>query len=591
MLKAEATSAEWNSMTSRKRGMSSGEGMALRRASAMIIPDDDREDEDEDDRRQSLSLGIRPSQEHYDALSRPDAPEIMAEQPEPRSPRSAKSPPAASPFADPKYLERHSGGPTSESQQSQLQQSLRQQRLAYQPSYMRTAQSQPEPQRNPTRLPVPQVQAPRMSDESGNSDSRDDQPSYMRAQQPSSQQQTRPPPPQISHSERPTGPPQSNNPARRDGQSSYMRAAQPPNEDNTSARATPASSHHMNVSQTPQQNRDPSPFRTRIFEQGARLGDLNALYNKPNGSSSSLNHFPPSPKFSHSRSSSRDDGSPWDQQSAYGAQPPPSPRYQMQGESPQSDGRRSSAFGSPASNPYARGSPNEYSPASKGSQGLSAKSPATGVQLQESSSRPGSSGSNRSFPGHSKYFSAPRPPQVQVQVPKSQMGNLQQEQAACAPSSDPVEYRRRPSDNPVAPRATQPQQVRSTANNLRQEDAQRPGSSGSGSALQRPAISPQPTSEGNPAADVAFADFAARVAHMRGVFKLTAEKERPKDRCSPEAWLRTGVWWYLRGKAGLEVLLKNRPRSSRWPAAGASCTTPCRSREGVVDPVGSTRAI
>ena len=49
---------------------------------------------------------------------------------------------------------------------------------------------------------------------------------------------------------------------------------------------------------------------------------------------------------------------------------------------------------------------------------------------------------------------------------------------------------------------------------------------------------------------------------MKGVFRLTAEKERPADRCSPQAWLRTALWWYLKGKAGLEVYLQQqRPRS------------------------------
>lgn len=49
---------------------------------------------------------------------------------------------------------------------------------------------------------------------------------------------------------------------------------------------------------------------------------------------------------------------------------------------------------------------------------------------------------------------------------------------------------------------------------------------------------------------------------MKGVFKLTAERERPADRCSPEAWLRAALWWYLQGKAGLEVMLQRRPNGA-----------------------------
>ena len=50
---------------------------------------------------------------------------------------------------------------------------------------------------------------------------------------------------------------------------------------------------------------------------------------------------------------------------------------------------------------------------------------------------------------------------------------------------------------------------------------------------------------------------------MKGVFRLTAEKQRPSDRCTPQTWLRAALWWYSRGKAGLEVLLQQqRPRSN-----------------------------
>ncbi len=117
--------------------------------------------------------------------------------------------------------------------------------------------------------------------------------------------------------------------------------------------------------------------------------------------------------------------------------------------------------------------------------------------------------------------------------------------------------------DPSAAQRSQPQtwMAKTTATNLRQEDAQRP-QLGQHPSEQRPAVSPQPTSEGNPAADAAYADFAARVAHMKGVFRLTAEKERPSDRCSPQSWLRTALWWYLKGKAGLEVYLQQqRPKS------------------------------
>ena len=50
---------------------------------------------------------------------------------------------------------------------------------------------------------------------------------------------------------------------------------------------------------------------------------------------------------------------------------------------------------------------------------------------------------------------------------------------------------------------------------------------------------------------------------MKGVFRLTAEKEWDRDDGTPttQSWVRTALWWYIKGKAGLEVLFQRRPRS------------------------------
>jgi len=124
----------------------------------------------------------------------------------------------------------------------------------------------------------------------------------------------------------------------------------------------------------------------------------------------------------------------------------------------------------------------------------------------------------------------------------------------------PSPYSRGPSpvDYFSAPKAPPNQAARTPAVALRQEEASRPGSSGSARATNRPIPSPGPFFHNDPAADLALADFAGRVAHMKGVFKLTAEKERQAERCTPQAWLRAALWWYLRGKAGLETLLQRR---------------------------------
>ncbi|KAL1635449.1 hypothetical protein SLS58_010258 [Diplodia intermedia] len=62
------------------------------------------------------------------------------------------------------------------------------------------------------------------------------------------------------------------------------------------------------------------------------------------------------------------------------------------------------------------------------------------------------------------------------------------------------------------------------------------------------------------AGDSALDDFAERVEHMRGVFKLTAEAKKSIESIAPMTWLRAAIWWFLKGRSGLEVMIRNRPR-------------------------------
>ncbi|KAF4542517.1 hypothetical protein BFW01_g6866 [Lasiodiplodia theobromae] len=62
------------------------------------------------------------------------------------------------------------------------------------------------------------------------------------------------------------------------------------------------------------------------------------------------------------------------------------------------------------------------------------------------------------------------------------------------------------------------------------------------------------------AGDAALDDFAERVEHMRGVFKLTAEVKKSVDSYAPMTWMRAAIWWFLKGRSGLEVMIRNRPR-------------------------------
>ncbi|KAF2815907.1 uncharacterized protein BDZ99DRAFT_406306 [Mytilinidion resinicola] len=60
--------------------------------------------------------------------------------------------------------------------------------------------------------------------------------------------------------------------------------------------------------------------------------------------------------------------------------------------------------------------------------------------------------------------------------------------------------------------------------------------------------------------NAALIDFADRVTHMQGIFRLTAEMEKPLYDASPMQWLRASMWWFLRGRSGMEALIRGKPR-------------------------------
>ena len=60
-------------------------------------------------------------------------------------------------------------------------------------------------------------------------------------------------------------------------------------------------------------------------------------------------------------------------------------------------------------------------------------------------------------------------------------------------------------------------------------------------------------------------DFYSRVQHLRGVFRLAAEKSNDIENKALEFWLRMTAWWFLKGKSALEKSTKpsNQPDASR----------------------------
>lgn len=61
------------------------------------------------------------------------------------------------------------------------------------------------------------------------------------------------------------------------------------------------------------------------------------------------------------------------------------------------------------------------------------------------------------------------------------------------------------------------------------------------------------------AADDALVDFVARTRHLFELFRLHSESVRPLVACSFEDFARAALWWFLTGRAALEMAIKDRP--------------------------------
>ncbi|RMZ68458.1 putative trans-sulfuration enzyme [Pyrenophora seminiperda CCB06] len=65
--------------------------------------------------------------------------------------------------------------------------------------------------------------------------------------------------------------------------------------------------------------------------------------------------------------------------------------------------------------------------------------------------------------------------------------------------------------------------------------------------------------------EAAYQDFAERVTHMRGIFQLTAQLGGNIHSHSPMQWLRVATWWFLKGRTGMENMIRNQPRNGEPP--------------------------
>ena len=64
--------------------------------------------------------------------------------------------------------------------------------------------------------------------------------------------------------------------------------------------------------------------------------------------------------------------------------------------------------------------------------------------------------------------------------------------------------------------------------------------------------------EGGTTGQAESEDFYTRIQHLRGVFRLAAEKSVDIENKALEHWLRMSAWWFLRGKAALEKSSRSR---------------------------------
>lgn len=431
----------------KRREMTKNEGMAFRRASMLIQQGEDIENVS------PPRTGASPPQQQTTSSLSSSQSQAFSPSGSGSQPQTALTPEGPNPFADPKYIKRHSRDYAPQITQDQSHaQSLRQ-------TTRQHTQGRPEQPSNAyafqprkSSLPTDQLVDP------------------SRAAVASAPHGGRIP--QISQ-------PQAGHQRTGSQEQQYRRAVEASEGDYLSAKpATSASrSQNMNVPQASSRDRSMSPaLRDRIFESSTSSRERPQLMTKPNVSSSSVNHF--SPSTPHSRTNSRD-GSPQLLQSAGSGLQHSVTSQSSQHRNPiygQEPGSRTSLLG----------------PARSGSD--------TGQSISQESS----------------------------------------------------------SDRHATSRSPQPPPLRSAMSHMRLEDNEKQVSTGAALESSRPAVSPQPPEHGNPAADTAYADFAGRVAHMKGVFRLTAEKEKPFDHCTAPMWLRAGLWWYLKGKSGLELMLQQR---------------------------------
>ncbi|KAK8088378.1 hypothetical protein PG997_003339 [Apiospora hydei] len=70
--------------------------------------------------------------------------------------------------------------------------------------------------------------------------------------------------------------------------------------------------------------------------------------------------------------------------------------------------------------------------------------------------------------------------------------------------------------------------------------------------------SPERANRTAAAADEAFEEFVQRTKHLYELFRLHAEQLKPLGSCRPDDLTRAALWWFLKGRMGVESTVRNR---------------------------------
>ncbi|KAH7368977.1 hypothetical protein B0T11DRAFT_277958 [Plectosphaerella cucumerina] len=65
----------------------------------------------------------------------------------------------------------------------------------------------------------------------------------------------------------------------------------------------------------------------------------------------------------------------------------------------------------------------------------------------------------------------------------------------------------------------------------------------------------------SPSGDDALLAFVSRTRHLSELFRLHAETVKPVSACDPPELIRAALWWFLKGRMGLEAAVRARPSS------------------------------